>query len=254
MYNYQNVLDRITQLENKLQAIYKNPDLSMEGREKAKRAWAAEKAAAYNDAVIYLQADIARLRREFADNEAARERAAANAAKYWDYGRLQYELVAINALLPNITNAGSIALRGWDVVTEFAKQYAAVVQSQDKHKRRAWCEVAIPYFETHHQDDPKAIQLVLDLRRDLNELLTTPEIAFVNSEGAKLAELAVKIVDAVNVARRYYVDGLALALGSGDPFGAMLEGITIKRGPYDGEKDRFEITVTVDTTTNTSAG
>lgn len=244
---YESALARINELEAKRLAILNNRDWNLEGRNRQKAAWDREKAQARIDTLTNLAVDVATLRRRFLENEARRAEAATQAAKRWDFQRMQYESTAVKATIDNLKNDFTIS--GMDGVGELEKMYLAVVHGQDNHKRRALCEVGADYLIAHFPGDARAKALAQTMRGDLEALLTTPELDTINKAGENLADVGLNIIDAVKVCKKYYQDGMAGVMGP-DEFDALLTGITVTYSDYTGDVNRWKVTLTIETTAN----
>lgn len=247
---FENVLARINELESKRLAILNNRDWSLEGKNRQKKAWEIEKQAARADAITSLRADISTLRRRFAENETARAKAQEAAARQWDWNRLQYEAMAVKAAIDTLPNINSIS--GADFVHEFERLYKSVIHSQNTHKQRAYCEVGAAYLLSRFPNDTRAKVLANDLQNDLNSLTTTQELNDVEAAGVQLADIGLKIINAIKVCKRYYSDGGKALFNTPDEFDKMLEGITVTYGEFDGPTGLQKITLSIDTTVNTA--
>lgn len=245
--NFERVLNKINELEARRQGILINHDLSLEGKRRARELWETEKAQSRIEAISLLKADISTLRRGFAENEKRRAAAQEQAAKRWDWNRLQFEVTNVQAVIANLPNGFTIS--GIDFVTEFSRMYQTVLHSQDTHKRRAYCETGAEYLQLHFPNDAKAKTLADTLRGDLKKLLTTPELDACEMEGARLAALGLKVIQSVKTIKNYYLDGNEAIFGGANAFDEMLKGVRVEYGDIDGPTGQWKITLFIDTET-----
>jgi hypothetical protein len=200
----------LNNFEEQRRAIAGNGELSDQGKQNAYKRLDGQVAGYRSFALSVLRADWSSIRKSFTDNEARRAAAAENAAKAWDFQRLNYEKAAIEAQLKKI---------GHDLPAVQAF-YTRLATSGDKHKARVAAELGLDKI-------PTTFGLIVKMRSDLEALTTTDEMAKVEKDGQALAGEAISLFETTKAASAFY--GRNTIYGRDNGFEALLDGVAIQR-------------------------
>lgn len=152
-------------------------------------------------ALATLKSDMEQYRRIYSEIGQERKQAEDNAANNWDFKKLQYYSEVVKAKIAT-AQAEHNPAAGKNAVKMIGEAYQAA--QNDKHLARAWSELGSAALYEKYPDNHEAIRLAESMSKDLDQLLTTPEIKAVNVKGSKLVDEMVDFVDTVKMAGEFF--------------------------------------------------
>ena len=213
-------MDIQTQLlgfDERKRQISSNPDLSDEGKRKQLAALDAETATYKAQVIGDLRGGFDGLKSKARGNIEAIQKAEAEAAKQWDYSRLNYLSQSVRSA---IVTAGNFQ--------EVASLYEKARASGDSHTRRVWAELAKEVIQTKYSRDPDAILFAKNLDSDLDQVISTPELRELKAEGTALTNEAQRLDEERNAARVFYRgDSISGVFAPADEFAQVSAGLKI---------------------------
>ena len=237
----------IRALQEREGQIKNNRDLSDEGRRKALVAWGNERANSEAQAEKSLKFDTDLLRGEYEVWDRKRAKAQNEAGAAWDYSRLAYEGEAVRARVRMVSENSP----GEDLgaIKALIGQAAG---SGDQHRARAWLEIgAAALLDRFGNSDDLELKMAVNssIRESIKQLdviLTTPELTDVEAEHDELTGWAVELKQVVEETGAFFYPTNQGPLSTPDPFNRLLEGVTIHKdkipgGAWTGWKLRLEI-------------
>jgi hypothetical protein len=213
-------MNKLQEFEARKYQIENNIDLSAEGKKKA-LATLQREAENYRTAAIRdLGASWTVLKGKMKSNVESVKAAEAQAAAQWDYGRLNYMSQAVKT---QVNSAAS-----FDAVQSL---YNKAMQSGDTHARRVWGEGVRENIAAKYKGGDVAV-FVNKLQKELNGVLTTPEIDAAKAEGTELTKQARILFGETKQANEYFYGGRLAQnsiWGTVTEFEKMTEGVKINQ-------------------------
>lgn len=208
-------MNKLQEFEARKDQIEKNIDLSAEGKKKAlatlQREAESYRAAAVRDLGIQWGALKSKMKSNVENVKLAEE----EAAKQWDYERLNYTAQAVKS---QVNNAASFE--------DVQKLYDKAMQSGDTHARRVWGEVVRENIAAKYRTGESAV-FVKKLQADLDKVLTTPKLDAAKAEGAELTKQARILHGETKQANEYFYGG---RLGTNAIYGVKTEFDNMSQG------------------------
>lgn len=191
--NASDLIGKIREFGNRETVIRASDELSPEGKRRQLALIKQERDDFRSVAVATMKRDFNDLLDRFNANDAARKAAQEKTAASWDYERLNYQAKAAAAKIATAPDLG-----------EIRNLYEAAKNSGDKHGYRALIETAVEAIQNRWGIETEAAMLVRLMRRDLNGLLSTPELQAINDRGAELATEAIAIKSILAELHNFY--------------------------------------------------
>lgn len=213
-------MNKLQEFETRKYQIEHNIDLSAEGRRKALATLQREAESYRAAAVRDLGASWTVLKGKMKSNVESVKQAEANAAKQWDYERLNYMGQAVKS---QVNNAASFE--------DVQSLYNKAMQSGDTHARRVWGEVVRENIAAKYRTGESAA-FVKKLQTDLDKVLTTPDLDAAKAEGTELTKQARILHDETKQANEYFYGGRLgqnAMWGTKTEFDKMSEGVRIEQ-------------------------
>jgi hypothetical protein len=150
------------------------------------------------------------------------------AAKAWDYQRLQYNRGRVEAAIARAQN-----------LAELAELYGQAARSGDLHLRRAWAELAPGQVERFGDDGSVSRgDLLRRMAGDLDALTVTPRLRELGAEESKFAGDVVKLVEQI----RAGAEVVGTNPFAPNEFERILEGVKVEQ-KFDSQKYGFYYSV-----------
>lgn len=221
LLDLQAVLANVHDYTNRERAVRMDGELSETGKNARLKQLASERLA-YRETVVRVAVAVYDgLLARFDKNDERRKAAQNDAAEAWDYERLNYQARAAETRVKLTADIASLE-----------RLYEAALNSGDKHALRAFCEVAAGEVRAHWLalEPEKAHLLVKRMERDLEQLLTSPELKVCNTTGAALAEEALELKGILRVLHREHGGAVSgwMGLENDDELGWMINSIRDK--------------------------
>jgi hypothetical protein len=227
-----NEMNKLQEFEARKYQIEHNIDLSREGKTKALAALQRESENYRVTTVRDLGGQWSALKDKMRSNIESVKAAQAAAAATWDYGRLNYQAQAVKSAIANTSN-----------FQEVQSLYNQAAASGDAHARRVWGEVVRENITgKYHGGDVAAF--ANQLKKDLEKVLTTPELDAAKSEGSELTKQARILYDETKQANEYFYGG---RLGNNAIYGIQTEFEKLSAGVNIEQKIDAETLATVTT-------
>lgn len=208
---------QLMEYENRKHTINTSPDLTTEGRKKAMQKLTAEIDQARAVIVQELRTQWDTLKTKAARNIEQVQQAQSEAAKQWDYSRLEYMARSVKN---TIDNAASLA----DVVG----MYNQVKESGDNHARRAWAETASEAIKGKYSSG-EAVVFIKQLAQDAAAVIETPQLKELKAQGSELTDQARILNEQTDQAQKFYNPNNTGVFSLPDEFTAMREGVRINQ-------------------------
>jgi hypothetical protein len=226
--------------------IRRNPDLTQAGSQRALTALRNEAENFRAEARNELDLEWRLTRAEYKIWQQAVAKAESEAGAAWDFSHLLSEREAARSQLKTIVENAT-----GDDFGAARRLYNAAVNSGDKHKARAWLDVAPEIMLNRFGNNADlqikmdVNQLVKDAGEQLETILDTPELAALRVEEVEITNRAIEAMKVTEETDAFYNPSNVGALVIPDEFNNLVAGVTItlERKPGDLTKWRKKLEI-----------
>ena len=213
---------QVMNFESRKHAINTSIELSDEGKRRAMQKLDGEIAAARVPITADLKSQWDTFKTQARRNIEQVQKAEDEAAKQWDYSRLEYMARSVQGEIKKSTN-----------IADVIGKYNQVKESGDKHARRAWTEAAGEVIRAKYHD-VEALGFIKQLAQDAAAVIETPQIKELKAQGSTLTQQAHILDEQTKQVRAFYNPRNIGIYEAPDEFTAMREGVNISQHLGDG--------------------